>query len=287
MQMLVTGYSDSRSLVARRLAPFAKILLRQGITAHEFSRWAEVAFVLAAVEVLREQGKQSSFSRISATTGIHRHAVSTILGGADGIQNRGPDEKEYQRHRLARVLTGWFENPAFTDSDGRPRVLPLDGTSPSFAELVRAHSGDIYPGIILDGLVSAGAARVTAEGMVEALSRRYTSGGADEAAIQHASIVAGDVLGTIEHNMRVPALDRLFEDAAISLNIPADAVPRLARLIERRGTAFLDDLDGWLSELEAPDDGAGIKRNMVRAGVRVVMVCEPLDGDDDTSKRET
>ena len=268
----------SLSSAPRLLEPIARAALRQGITAHEFSRWVEVAFVHAAIDVLNEQGKDLSFSRISAATGIHRHAVSSILGGVTGTRSDAATGKEYQRHRLARVLTGWFENPVFTDSNGRPLPLPLEGGAPSFAQLVREYSGDIYPGIILDELIHVGAAKMRQDGSVEAVSRRFTSGGVDEASIEHACTVAADILRTVERNMKAAEGDRLFEDSAIALQIPPEAIPRLARLLERRAGAFLDDLEGWFSELQ--QSAATQPGKAVRAGVRIVMIADnPVESD--------
>lgn len=255
------------------LRPLARILLRQGVTAHEFSRWSGAAFVAAAGDLLAEQGAEASFSRISSVTGLHRHSVSELHGALlQGTQERS-DQKEYQRNRLARVLTGWFEDPAFTDRSGRPSVLPFDGSTPSFVELARAYSGDIYPRIILDELVRVGAVRVLADGRIRAVSRRYTPGGTDPDAVDHSAVVAGDVLRTLEHNMGVPPERRHFEDAAIAAEIDITAVPMLRRLLERRGAAFLDDVDGWLTESAARRRRADTSPG-VRAGVRVLMVVD-------------
>lgn len=252
----------------------------QGITAHEFTRWVEVAFVHAAIDVLNEQGKDPSFSRISAATGIHRHAVSSILGGVSGTRGNAATEKEYQRHRLARVLTGWFENPVFTDSNGWPQPLPLEGDAPSFAQLVREYSGDIYPGIILDELIHVGAAKMRQDGSVEAVSRRFTTGGVDDASIEHACTVAADILRTVERNMKAAGGERLFEDSAIALQLPPEAIPRLARLLERRAAAFLDDLEGWFSELQQSAAAQPQPGKAVRAGVRIVMIADnPAEAD--------
>ena len=263
----------------------AKALLRHGVTAHEFARWAETAFANAAVDLLTAQGTDPSFSRVSAITGIHRHAVSAILGGSTGNRSGDTTSKEYQRHRLARVLSGWFEDPAFTNEEGHPVALPMDGPGPSFSELVRAYSGDIYPGIILDELLRVGAVQRASDGKLLAVSRRYTTGGADEAAISHADVVIADILRTMAHNMEAPPSERLFEDSAIAVNLPPDAVARLARLLERRATAFLDDLEGWLEGVEPVSQDTPSKAGTVRAGVRVVMVVDPKhdDGPPDTS----
>jgi uncharacterized protein DUF6502 len=127
----------------RLLRPLARIMLRNGLSTYDFSRIANIAFVQAARDILREQGKPLSFSRVSTITGLHRHVVSDIVNlGVDA----GPDpttDKDYRRNRLARVLSGWFESPEYTDSEGRPQALQFDGPSPTFTSLVREFSGDI------------------------------------------------------------------------------------------------------------------------------------------------
>lgn len=264
------------------LRPLARMLLRQGITAHQFARWADEAFVHAAVQLLEEQGTEPSFSRVAALTGIQRHAVSSLLRARERKSDPPPEEKEYQRNRLARVLAGWFEDPAYTDETGRPALLPLEGPAPSFTELVREYSGDIYPGIILDELSKVGAVSVREDGHVEVLSRRYVSGGTDPESFRHLGIVATDVLATLEHNMESSSTERRFEDASIAMKLPAEAVPMLARLLERRAASFLDDLDGWLSAAEeSAGTGSGTPARTVRAGVRVVMIVDEHDEGDD------
>lgn len=137
----------------RLLRPLARIMLRHGLSTYDFSRIANIAFVRAAGDILREQGKPVSFSRVSAITGLHRHVVSDIVNSPSAGGQDSTVDKDYRRNRLARVLTGWFESPRYTDSDGRPLLLAVDGPEPSFATLVRAFSGDIYPRIILDELL--------------------------------------------------------------------------------------------------------------------------------------
>lgn len=257
------------------LRPLARILLRRGITAHQFSRWAGAAFVQAAADLLAEQGNPASYSRISTLTGLHRHTVRDLQAGVLRGESGPAGEKEYQRNRLARVLTGWFEDPVFTDRDGNPRRLPFDGPSPSFVELVRAYSGDIYPRIILDELTRVGAASVEQDGTVRAVSRRYTVGGADESAVHHAAIVAADVIGTLEHNMTAAPADRRFEDASISVDLDPRYIPLMRRMLETRGAAFLDDIEGWLGEKERKQTAGLAGQPAMRASVRVVMVVEP------------
>ena len=108
-------------------------MLRYGLSSYDFSRIANIAFVRAAGDILREQGKPMSFSRISTITGLHRHVVSDIVNSPPETAADPATDKDYRRNRLARVLSGCFESPSFTDGDGRPLVLPVEGPEPSFS----------------------------------------------------------------------------------------------------------------------------------------------------------
>src|SRR6187455_2585546 len=106
----------SKTLIAaclRLLRPLARIMLRHGMSSYDFARIANIAFVRAARDILREQGKPLSFSRVSAITGLHRHVVSDIVNSPPTGGQDSTVDKDYRRNRLARVLTGWFESPRY------------------------------------------------------------------------------------------------------------------------------------------------------------------------------
>lgn len=250
----------------RLLRPLARIMLRHGLSSYDFSRIANIAFVRAAGDILREQDKPMSFSRISTITGLHRHVVSDIVNSPPEAAADPETDKDYRRNRLARVLSGWFDSPTYTDGDGRPLVLPVEGPEPSFSALVRKFSGDIYPRIILDELIEVGAVRLLKEGTVRALSRRYSSGGAQPAAIQHLGTTACDVFSTLEHNLSRPPEERHYDDSVVSVRMDRAALPLFRRLLRQRGAAFLEDIDGWVSEHEQHESA-----DTVRAGVIVQM----------------
>ncbi|MEX1993463.1 MAG: DUF6502 family protein [Steroidobacteraceae bacterium] len=260
----------------RLLRPLARIMLRHGMSTYDFSRIANIAFVHAARDILREQGKPLSFSRVSTITGLHRHVVSDIVNSeAPG----GPDpaaEKDYRRNRLARVLAGWFESPEYTDSEGRPQVLSVEGPAPSFESLVRSFSGDIYPKIILEELTQVGAVRILKDGSLRAVTRRYTLGGADPAALEHLGAAAYDVLSTLEHNLAARPEGRLYDDGVVALDLDRAAMPLFRRLMRERGAAFLEDIEGWIREHENPD-----APQTVRAGVMVQMFVDNRPEADD------
>ena len=268
--------SPLRNACLRLLRPLARIMLRHGLSTYDFSRIANIAFVQAAQDILQEQGKTASFSRVSTITGLHRHVVSGIARSVEGTKVDLAADKDYQRNRLARVLSGWFESPDYTDSDGRPLVLPIDGPAPSFAQLVRAFSGDIYPTIILDELLRVGAIRTLKDGSLRAIARRYTLGGADPAALNHLGIAARDLLSTLEYNIAAPADGRLFDDSVVSVRLDRAAIPLMRQLLRRHGAGFLEDIEGWMVEHEATGDAKS-----VRAGVMVQMF---VDSEPDSAE---
>ncbi len=276
-----------KNTLALLLRPLARMLLRQGITAHEFTAVANAAFVDAARDILREQGKDPNFSRISSLTGLHRHAVSAVVSAGTTASGEGLAQKHYQRNRLARVLTGWFESPDFTDREGRPRLLSFDGAHPSFTSLVKKFSGDIYPRIILDELVRVKAVRMTRDGMVRAVSRRFSSGGADPEALQHLGEAIRDLAVTLEHNLAATTDERFFADAVVTANLPPEIVPMLRQAIARRGAAFLDDLEGWLAQHEVSPRQVARVRSTVRAGVALYMFADRPPADPATGAVRT
>jgi len=252
-------------------------MLRHGLSTYDLSRIANIAFVHAAVDILHEQGKPVSFSRVSAITGLHRHVVSDIVNSSDAIAPDADPERDFRRNRLARVLAGWFEDPRYTDGDGNPLALPFEGRDPSFASLVGAYSGDIYPRIILDELLEVGAAKVREDGFIQAVTRRYAAGGAEPAAIEHLGSTARDVISTLEHNLSVAPEARLYDDSVVSLSLDRAALPLFRRLLRHRGAAFMEDVEGWVSEHERTGS-----RDTVRAGVIVQMF---VDDDESTPPR--
>ncbi len=265
------GRSSISVACLRLLRPLARIMLRHGLSTYDFSRIANIAFVQAAGDILDEQGKSSNFSRISAITGLHRHVVSDIVNSEGAKAGDLTRDKDYRRNRLARVLAGWFESPDYTDSGGRPRDLRPDGAAPSFESLVRSFSGDIYPKIILDELIAVGAIRLLKNGELRAVSRRYMQGGAAPAAIEHLGDAARDLMRTLEHNLAAPIESRMYDDSAIAAALDRAAIPLFRKLLRDRGSAFLDDIEGWIVEHDRP--GAP---DTVRAGVMVHMIVDEV-----------
>jgi hypothetical protein len=84
-------------------------MLRHGLSTYEFSKIANIAFIQAAQDILHEQGKSPSFSRVSTITGLHRHVVSDIAKSAEANQDRRllpADRQRGDREEVYQMNTG-------------------------------------------------------------------------------------------------------------------------------------------------------------------------------------
>src|SRR5215471_10440626 len=112
-----------RAAVLRLLDPLVRWLMKAGVGIGDLIPLVKIAYVRAA----REQGLTSgtdlvrpNTSRIAVLTGLTRREVRSILAAAteEPVHDRG-------RQRAERVLAGWWNDPSFQDSLGRPAALPL------------------------------------------------------------------------------------------------------------------------------------------------------------------
>lgn len=104
------------------------------------------------------------------------------------------------------------------------------------------------------------------DGSLRAITRRYTLGGAEPVAIEHLGITAHDLFSTHEHNLAAPPDARYYDDTVVTVTLDRVAIPLFRRLLRQRGAAFLEDIEGWISDHENPD-----APDTVRAGVMVQM----------------
>ena len=103
----MTLRSEIIAACLRLLRPLARIMLRHGLSTYDFSRIANIAFVRAAGDILREQGKPVSFSRVSAITGLHRHVVSDIVNSPD-VRHGGPLNRKGLPSKSSVASADWL-----------------------------------------------------------------------------------------------------------------------------------------------------------------------------------
>jgi hypothetical protein len=253
----------SSALAACRavLRPLVRMLLRHGVMHKEFVELSKEIYVDVARRDYGIRGRPTNVSRVVLLTGLGRKEVTRLrdqLNERDQPKNTSPADPQLARlgkqNRIARLLSGWHQDPDYIDAAGRPRALPLAGPAPSYDDLVKRYGGDV-PGVtILRELKRTGAIRLGSDGQVEALRRNYRLDTADPEAVARAGSVLADIGQTVTHNLYREAREpSRFEARATNTNIPLAAMPAYREFIYREGQAFLETVDDWLSRHEVAD----------------------------------
>ncbi len=234
------------------LRPIARLLLKSGVTWKEFADVSRQSFVEVATSEFGIRGRPTNVSRISILTGLTRREVRR----QQQLVLEEPDSRTGYMSKASRVLSAWYQDRDFLDAQGNPRELTVDGTAPSFTELVRRHGGDVPPVALLKELQSAGAVERRRDGTVRALSRVYLPRRLDQARVRLWGSVLEDVGATLEHNLtRDAAKPTRFERRALSVRVARSALPTFRKFLEREGQALLVRIDDWLTAHQASGDG--------------------------------
>jgi hypothetical protein len=255
--------TSTLSASRRLLEPVVRLLLRSGVTWKEFAEVAKTVFVRVATDEFGIRGRPTNLSRVAILTGINRREVARQRQHDAGD---APAQPTFL-NAAQRLLSGWHQDPDYTDSSGAPLAIPLEGAAPSFADLCDRHGGDLPASALLKELRSVGAVRPDATGRLVAASRTYIPLQMDPDKILRAGDVFNDIGTTIVYDLIAPHGEPLrFERRAENDAIDPQVVPEFRRFLEKEGQAFLERVDDWLTR-HAVEPGASAGRRLIRLGV--------------------
>ena len=262
--------NDTKALILSScrtlLVPIARLLLKSGVTWKEFSEVARRAFVDVATNEFGIRGRPTNVSRVAILTGMTRREVRRQRE----LLESDPQPETGYMSKASRLLSGWHQDPDFTDVDGEPRALVIDGDGASFSELARRYGGDIPPGALLKELQSGDAIARLPDGRIRATKRVFLPRPMDPTQIRLWASVLQDVAATLEHNMtRDKATTPRFERRALSLRVDRRALGGFRQFLEDEGQAFLERVDDWLTRHQASAEMAG---NAIRLGAGVYHI---------------
>jgi hypothetical protein len=103
--------------------PLVELLLELGVTSPEAESLLRGVFVHKTREWLARESattSEPSDARVSLVTGVHRNFVRRILAEPPKIA----DAREQKSNRANRLLRGWYSDPGYLDTSGKPRDLP-------------------------------------------------------------------------------------------------------------------------------------------------------------------
>jgi hypothetical protein len=253
--------------VLRLLEPLVPVLIEAGMGVGDLVSLVKTAYVRAAREqALGSAGESTrpNVSRISVVTGLTRLEVAHILatGAAEPVYDQG-------RQRAERVLSGWWNDPAFQDRAGNPAVLPLRGKR-SFAALVEQYSGErSLVSTILAELLRVKAVRRLADGRLEAASRSSATVRWDRDGILAFGEQLGEHCATLLHNLKQPARARLVR-RVLNARLDPRYVPMLVRDLEQQAEVFADSADDALNDPRQTVGGRGA-REAASLGIAVYL----------------
>ncbi len=229
----------------RVLRPLASMLLRLGMTWREFSELSKSVFVQVATDEFGINGRPTNVSRVSILTGIARKEVKRQrdLLAAEEAPAKGKTTD------ATRLLSGWHQDPDFLDTSAKPRLLPEQGETVSFAALFSRYGGDMAMPTMIKELLKTGAMRRLDDGRFEVLMRYYQPAAADSENLQFAVDRIHDVMQTMNNNVFVDEnTTPRFGGFAANDRIPVDMIPLFTEFLDKRGQAFLEEIDDWLTE---------------------------------------
>ena len=124
------------------LRPIVKILLRYGIGYNEFAETVKSAFVDVGSTDFGIRGRPTNISRVAVMTGLTRKEVRRLRTKIES----GDDTVSVRTTPITEIITRWHSEEEYLDKNGRPLLLPFNGDSGSFSNLVKKFGGDVPPG---------------------------------------------------------------------------------------------------------------------------------------------
>lgn len=231
------------------LSTLIKTMLRNGMSYGEFDQIARKSFVDVAFKDFSITGKKQTVSNVAILTGLNRKEVKK-LNELDADQS-STNTKQY--NRSVRVIGGWINDTDYLRPNGSPKDLTMEGEH-SFTSLVRKYSGDMPVAAMQKALTESGNISVGNEGKVRLLSHAYLP---SDDPVEKLAILGTDtqqLVETINHNLTATQEDLHFQRKASNPRIPVNSIPAIKQFTQRKGQAFLEEVDLYLSQHESEEE---------------------------------
>ena len=244
----------------RLLGGVVRLGLRNGVSYKEFTNIAKRLYIEIAEREYGLQGRKTNIARIGLMTGLDRKEIRRLIDSyqqMDGYQlNNAPD-------KLSKILTAWHQDEEYIDKNGTPLDIPMDGPAPSFTQLVKVHGGgDIAAVTVLREFTYSKAVVKHDDDKISVLRPYYVPNYHQDKntspelvnpeAITQGSSMLVDHINTIFHNLyrQDRGLREKLDLRATNVAVRKEAVPEFYQLIDRKGLAFLQEVDEWLGQHE-------------------------------------
>jgi hypothetical protein len=238
-----------RTALLKLLRPIVNLLIRNEVSHSEFSEIAKESYVLVAYDDFVIPNRKKTYSRAAVLTGLSRKEVVRLLKGTES-KHSAP---KVRINRAARVVTGWLNDPDFTDSAGQPRILPLRSehthmSGQTFTDLVERYSGDITPRAILDELTRLNIVTIKDKHAVCLEKEGYIPDMSDAQSIDILFNCAGNLLKTGVFNItKAKQHDKRYQRQLMHFDVPQSIAEEFKAYSQKRSQELLLELDKWLA----------------------------------------
>lgn len=223
------------------LLPIARFCLRRDVKIQDFVECAKRAFLQVGHEEISATGVESSTSRLSVITGLHRPDVrrlsSTTLD-------------DHARSIPTRILGHWQSDKRFLSKAGRPKSLKIEGENSEFVELVRAVSKDINPYTVLFELERSQSVERLSNGKIKLTSGVYVPAGDLKQGFVFMSRDCHDLISSVEENLFSPATVPNLHISTEYDNISRDDLDEIREWLLEQGTLFHENAQTYLSQFD-------------------------------------
>lgn len=275
--MSTTVHQALFAAITKLLRPLARILLRNGIPYRTFADLAKRVYVDVAADEFGIPGRKQSVSRIAIITGVSRKEVSRVLA----LPEPRADEASQQYNRAARVISGWTRDRDFINHQNQPAELRIEGSGPTFSELVRRFSGDVPFRAVLDELLRVGAVERVGTDAIRLIQRAYLPRTDEAGMLDILGTDVKDLISTIDHNLTIQ--ESFFQRKVAYDNLPTEIIQELRRLSASRGQAWLEEMDRWLAQHDRDTNPSVRGSGRIRAGLAIYYFEEELPKGDTES----
>ncbi len=251
--------------ILRLMKPLVRIMLRNGVPFGTFSDLARWVYVDVASSDFLIGGRKQSDSRISILTGLSRKAIASLKK----LDIPRQDQLSDRYNRAARVISAWLRDPAYCSPDAEPLPLPFDGATPSFAGLIKEHSGDVPARAVLDELTHVGAVTPLPDGRIRLCARAYIPSDAEMDKLQILGTDVADLIRTIEANLKGAPPAPLYQRKVAYDNLPLQALEEFRALSADKAQELLEEFDRWLARRDRDTNPEALGTGRARAGMGI------------------
>ncbi|MDH4046999.1 MAG: DUF6502 family protein [Gammaproteobacteria bacterium] len=249
------------------LRPVAALLMKCGVTWKQFSDLSKSVFVEVASREFGIRGRPTNVSRVSILTGISRKEIKHQRD----LLLQKTEAKPGKTNDATRLLSGWHQDPLYSDGHGAPLTLPERGPAPSFETLFQRYGGDTPFQTLMKELKSAGTVEFDERARkVVAKSRFHMPVPMSEENIRFFGSNLFDHARTLEDNVSGSGKQRRFEGFAVDDRVDPGAAKEFHAFLNERGQQFLEEIDEWLNQHRVSDDNS--KFVPIRLGVGLYAI---------------